>query len=1365
MSDDLLFTNTFHSTRVGGSKHLYNEYEKQSLLDYVDKIDKEEKQNSKYISEETSNDINEEKDRYRETVVNIDSRYRNIYQTNIKDDTIHSLQNTRYTSEVLTLSDINTVSNIASIELEQINGIKQLKISLTSLPYNVSLSSTTIKIFFSMIKLDNVNDSIYPFANNPYTIYKIDTTIIGSTTYYNLYINNLTNYEILDIVQSGFLEYKSVNFYIDLFTVNKNEDKLLITHPSHGFEDQDKISLDISWKQSLSSLGGYIYLTRMIKQVGDADPTILRIYYEGERAYMYKLLSENDRFTVYLELKNGSTITYTDLIILNDAHISTTTEEIKDDSINNDPNNIPDGNDISIGIPYFDIYSDLFNDFYFFDLQILDNGKFTITTEDIIQSRNNFWTRTYNYPNSNLITDLDLKKDKIDYSMWTIKDSYNIYIYQPFHGFKSPIGISGDIIAIKPPIEKSFTIDINDTNINDFSELWFEIDEKKLTLRENTYVYINIESSSDLKLNNNPYQIVQVFHKKYKDKYNRSEIFTTNYQQFKIKVNKTATVPDIIPLYEPNNNTETHDAIVLKKPNNNIPEYNYYQLDIEEANILTPKATFYTDDPSITQPDSTINQVKISNLTHYTTDILYVNLLRCYNTDGITDINFLKEQTHNYITSIEYVNPLLYDNGTLQPELLFKLTFQKPTDDSTFDIRNYVNKYILLNINTLLNSEFNQGPFEIVTKYKTENDIAIDLNTETTLIVKFSLDIEKIIIDHYGPNSVNNDYNHTDLISVTVPQQDPNDPPWMGWWQPADSTWLRITANKSDLIKIMKDGDQIKLLLNIEGFNDSRHYKVFNIQDAPCNPINGDTTYTRSQFDINTQIVDLTITAKANTNRTFSTIAPGGFNKYEIENYHPIYYLNDNIFYIKMTRKATSSRYFGGNSVLIEKLSIGNIPNKYIVADNPTNEDRINPFHKISYIDKDHYSISTNSPIVSTYSEYAVSKSINPTNYLNSKIINVTIQKILNVLPGYTYANHYMYEFGRTFEQISKIELVSTEFPNAMQVIRNFPTNIKNNKIYWRILDDGDYIYSTEISPGNYSAETLKIELQNKMNQVTRSFDNELYQEVIISIDTAKSLIEFRIYHKDIFTNNLSIMTGTSRLEVDYKKPHNFKTGDIVILTNVASIGNINSILINKDHIIYVINENEFYINLTGKATSTVSNGGGNNIEIRNLLLFQILWNQNDSFGNILGFNNSGTPFNIGDDKFRQPPYMNVVSNYSYNEYNYSNSPTIFDLSGQRYIFMVNELLTTVDNNSNVRNAFAKLLLPTRAGSYSFNSFITSPKIFINPIAKLSKLEFKFVDYYNNLYQFNGIDHSFSLIITEKLDDKQLKLISSRRLN
>ena len=132
---------------------------------------------------------------------------------------------------------------------------------------------------------------------------------------------------------------------------------------------------------------------------------------------------------------------------------------------------------------------------------------------------------------------------------------------------------------------------------------------------------------------------------------------------------------------------------------------------------------------------------------------------------------------------------------------------------------------------------------------------------------------------------------------------------------------------------------------------------------------------------------------------------------------------------------------------------------------------------------------------------------------------------------------------------------------------------------------------------------------------------------------------------------------------------------------------------------------------------------------------------------------------------YYQPPYMNVVSNYEYNKYNNTNAPAIFNISGEPYILMINELLSNVDNNSNVKNIFAKILLSTRAGSYSFNSHIASPTIFYNPLKKLSSLEFKFLNFNGEYFNFNDIDHSFSLKITELIDNNTIKSISSRRNN
>jgi nicotinate-nucleotide adenylyltransferase len=49
-------------------------------------------------------------------------------------------------------------------------------------------------------------------------------------------------------------------------------------------------------------------------------------------------------------------------------------------------------------------------------------------------------------------------------------------------------------------------------------------------------------------------------------------------------------------------------------------------------------------------------------------------------------------------------------------------------------------------------------------------------------------------------------------------------------------------------------------------------------------------------------------------------------------------------------------------------------------------------------------------------------------------------------------------------------------------MIRSSPSVKKNNILYWQNIDDGEYIYSVEITPGNYTIDTLTY-LQEKYPQ------------------------------------------------------------------------------------------------------------------------------------------------------------------------------------------------------------------------------------------------------------------------------------------
>lgn len=105
-------------------------------------------------------------------------------------------------------------------------------------------------------------------------------------------------------------------------------------------------------------------------------------------------------------------------------------------------------------------------------------------------------------------------------------------------------------------------------------------------------------------------------------------------------------------------------------------------------------------------------------------------------------------------------------------------------------------------------------------------------------------------------------------------------------------------------------------------------------------------------------------------------------------------------------------------------------------------------------------------------------------------------------------------------------------------------------------------------------------------------------------------------------------------------------------------------------------------------------------------------------------------------------------------------------LEGQNYVYMTAESdgvqLDTVFNTANISNTFAKILLSESPGNLMFNSFVSEAKVFDNPIAKINEMKFKILTPEGFLFNFNDIDFSFTLRITELVDQLDNAYISSR---
>lgn len=103
------------------------------------------------------------------------------------------------------------------------------------------------------------------------------------------------------------------------------------------------------------------------------------------------------------------------------------------------------------------------------------------------------------------------------------------------------------------------------------------------------------------------------------------------------------------------------------------------------------------------------------------------------------------------------------------------------------------------------------------------------------------------------------------------------------------------------------------------------------------------------------------------------------------------------------------------------------------------------------------------------------------------------------------------------------------------------------------------------------------------------------------------------------------------------------------------------------------------------------------------------------------------------------------------------------NLQGENYCFLTCPQLNTMLNTGSVTNIFARISLNQSPGFVCFD-FLSNPKEFnIIPLDKLSTLDFSVITYSNNFFDFQDLDFSFCIRITEVSDATDSFNISSKR--
>lgn len=397
---------------------------------------------------------------------------------------------------------------------------------------------------------------------------------------------------------------------------------------------------------------------------------------------------------------------------------------------------------------------------------------------------------------------------------------------------------------------------------------------------------------------------------------------------------------------------------------------------------------------------------------------------------------------------------------------------------------------------------------------------------------------------------------------------------------------------------------------------------------------------------------------------------------------------------------------------------------------------------------------------------------------------NITLIQILSTATAYPNSNNYKINLGVNLSNVEYIKLISTEIPNSDKIIRDFPESRRNNKVYWEIAEDGDILYELEITPGNYGAPCLAEEIAMQWNKVTRqlrtttstSSTKSNLNRVTVTIDTLTNIVTF--YAFSVYTLSMAITRSKAEFPDGLKRVivahpnHGLSPGDQITIEGALSTDTIPRASLNSTFTIEsLIDANQYVIVIPShnSNTSEVTFGGGS-INVLTPVKFRLFFDRPGTVGNLLGFRNVNTKTAIS-------PFATSVSNNMAYELDYFVNEVGIQIGNDSYTKVTNNILQLYGDNyiiltcdaiqddvkvGKLDNQLAKLFLSKPPGEVIYNQFAQLNYHLKKEKTNISELEFSF-SYPDGIpYDFNGLDHSFTLEIFTRLNQVNNSNINSK---
>lgn len=455
--------------------------------------------------------------------------------------------------------------------------------------------------------------------------------------------------------------------------------------------------------------------------------------------------------------------------------------------------------------------------------------------------------------------------------------------------------------------------------------------------------------------------------------------------------------------------------------------------------------------------------------------------------------------------------------------------------------------------------------------------------------------------------------------------------------------------------------------------------------------------------------------------------------------------------------------------VEIEYFNVGNYPINLINANSPISSYNIIEYHRV-------VKVSTTAITIALTDNISI---------IDNTILqfndNIQVGKIINVVRASPTSSDFTVNLTKIYKNILSIEMISSEVP--ILNVNTSTINNSNNRLYWKNLFDNDYIYSITIPLGQYDFNDLIKTIESEIRKVRRvggvmgvmgvmgiigdgggEYSIQQYDYNIIKV-TANPLINvstFTSYNKYILANcfinadNSKKNMGIIVITIKHVN-HNLTTGERIFINNALDYDYVPELYINttNGHIVNVLSVDVYTITITNvnPLITQASGNGGYNIEIITNNSFQLLFNFENTCGNIFGFSYVGlnvaiTPYSsFTNNNFtitNSDPYIFIANNI--------NKKKVY-LSNQRYILLKSNDVLNTCNTINGTTFFYKFNLePCYGTDILYNRHVKTIHYFNPPLNKLDLLQLQLVDANDNIINMYNLNYSFTLKIISILN-------------